>query len=122
MPVNQSYNLFGLIPEAANNENSRPGIHLLEFFQIVVTINTNTGDVEVPTMLDDCLGVISLSYSSVFDTGDFLNSITTDGVITTAAVTVRASTTSIANGSLTIRGYLVGTKRSDTVLLNDPDD
>ena len=120
MPTNNSFNLFALIPEAANNENTRPGIHLLEYFQVVVTIATNTGDVEVPTMLDDCLGVISLSYSSVFDTGDALDSVSTDGAITTAAVTVRAKTTSIANGSLTIRGYLVGTKRSETALLNSP--
>jgi len=121
MPVNQSYNLFGLIPEASNNENNRPGIHLLEYFQVVATIGTNEGDVEVPTQLDDCIGVLNLCFSSVFAAGDKLLDVTTDGVITTGAVTVRVSTVSIADGALTIRGYLVGTKRSTTVLLNDPE-
>jgi len=115
MPGTQSMNIFPLLNEFSTNDQSRPGTQLLEYFQVDVTIAINTGDVEVPTNLGSVLGVINLNYSSVFAAGDAIDAITTDGVITSGAVTVRVKTTSIADGSLTIRGYLVGTK-SETQL------
>lgn len=110
-----SFGKFPLVPIASQNDGDRPGTLQLEYFQVAVTIGTNTGDVEVPTTLGEVLGVINLSYSSVFAAGDSLNNMTTDGVITSDAVTVRVNTTSIADGALTIRGFLVG-KKAETVL------
>lgn len=122
MAVNLDYGLFALQPEAVINDSHRDGTILLEYFQVAVTISTNTGDVEVPTALSEVLGVIPFSFSSVFAAGDSINNYTTDGVITTGAVTVRVNTTSIADGALTIRGFLVGRGKSQTVLFNDPTD
>lgn len=110
-----SYNIFPILPEVATNDSNREGSLMLEYFQTTVTIATNAGDVEVPTALGEVLGVINLGYSSVFAAGDMINSVTTDGVISSGAVTVRYSTTSIADGALTVRGFLVG-KKSTTVL------
>lgn len=116
MAVNLSYSFFPILPEASINENTRPGALILEYFEASVTIGTNTGDVEVPTALGAVLGVIPLSFSSVFAAGDSVNNYTTDGVITTGAVTVRVNTTSIADGALTIKGFLVGTPAQTTLL------
>ncbi len=110
-----SYGKFPLIPIASQNEGDRPGTLHLEYVEAVVTISINTGDVEIPTTLGEVLGFIPLSYSSVFASGDSVNNYTTDGVITTGAVTVRVNTTSIVDGALTIRGFLVG-KKAETVL------
>ncbi|MHB9147701.1 MAG: hypothetical protein ACYC2U_04705 [Candidatus Amoebophilus sp.] len=115
MPENLAYNIFPLISEADKDENSRPGSLMFEYFQVDVTISINTGDVEVPTALGEVLGMVPLCYSSVFASGDSINNYTTDGVITTGAVTVRVNTTSIADGALTIRGFLVG-RKATTVL------
>ena len=115
MAENLSFGKFPLIPIASENDSDRPGSLILEYFQVSVTIGTNTGDVEVPTTLGEVVGVISLCYASTFDTGDALDSMTTDGVITSSAVTVRCKTTSISDGALTVRGFLVG-KKSETVL------
>lgn len=122
MPTNLSYGQFAMHPEAVKNDSYRDGTVILEYFQVAVTIATNTGDVEVPTNLTEVLGVLPLHYSSVFAAGDSVNNYTTDGVITTGAVTVRVNTTSIPDGALTIRGFLVGKGKSETVLLNDPVD
>ncbi len=110
MAENLSYELFPIIPEASINETARPGMLYLEYVQFDVTIATNTGDAEVPTQLDSVLGFVPLSFSSVFAAGDSVNNYTTDGVVTSGAVTIRVNTTSIADGSLTLRGFLVGTK------------
>lgn len=115
MAENLSFNQFAMIPIASENDWNRPGTLIWEYFQVVVTINTNTGDVEIPTNLGEVLMLVHGNYSSVFDTGDYINDVTTDGVITAGAVTARVNTTSIANGSLTIRGFLVG-KKTETVL------
>lgn len=105
---NLDYSIFPLKNEVNENDAYREGSLLLEYFQVDVTIATNAGDVEVPTTLDEVLGVVSLGYSSTFAAGDMINSVTTDGVISSDAVTVRYSTTSIADGALTVRGFLVG--------------
>ena len=110
MADNLSYELFPIIPEASINETARPGQLFLEYVQFSVTIATNTGDAEVPTKLGSVLGFIPLSFSSVFASGDSVNNYTTDGVVTTGAVTVRVNSTSIADGALICRGFLVGTK------------
>lgn len=115
MATQLSFGKFPLIPVAAKNEGERPGTLTLEYFEVDVTIGTNTGDVEVPTSLGEVLGLIPLCYSSVFASGDSVNNYTTDGVITTGAVTVRVNSTSIGDGALRIRGFLVG-KPSETVL------
>lgn len=122
MPVNLNYGLFAIQPEAVINDSHRDGTILMEYFQVAVTIGTNTGDVEVPTTLAEVLGVVPLSFSSVFAAGDAVTNYTTDGVITTGAVTVRVNSVSIADGALTIRGFLVGRGKTPTVLLNDPTD
>ena len=115
MPEQLSYSKFALVPIASQNDADRPGTLILEYFEVAVTIGTNTGDVEVPTTLGTVIGVLPACFSSVFAAGDSVNNYTTDGVITTGAVTVRVNTTSIADGALTIRGFLLGTK-AETVL------
>jgi hypothetical protein len=120
MPTNLSYGLFALQPEAVINDSYRDGTILKEYFEVNVPIVTNTGDVEVPTTLAEVLGVENLCYSSVFAAGDALANMTTDGVITAGAVTVRVNSVSIADGALKIRGFLVGKGKSQTIILNSP--
>ena len=122
MAVNLSANIFGLIPEFANNENNRPGILLLEYFETLVTTSSDAGDAEVPTQLDDCLGVIPFFFAVEFGSGDYIEGMATDGVITTGAVTVRIQLSAGGTDAAThkIRGFLVGTKRDETVLINSP--
>ena len=122
MASNLNYGLFAVQPEAVINDSYRDGTVLLEYFEVDVTIATNTGDVEVPTTLAEVLGILPLCFSSVFAAGDSINNYTTDGVITTGAVTVRVNTTSIADGALRIKGFLVGKGKTATVILNDPID
>lgn len=112
---NLSYNIFPLKNEVNENDAYREGSLLKEYFEVAVTIATNAGDVEVPTELDEVLGVESLGYSSTFAAGDMINSVTTDGVITSGAVTVRYSTTSIADGALTVRGFLIGKRKMSSI-------
>jgi len=120
MPEQLKFETFPLlVPEADTNDMHRPGTIVAEYHEVTFTIDTNTDDIEVPTALGQVLGLIPLHYSSVFDTGDCINDITTDGVITNGAVTVRINTTSIANGALTTRILLLGYK-AETVLLNSP--
>jgi hypothetical protein len=118
MPENLSYGIFPLLNEANTNETARPGQLYLEYFEVVATISSNAADVEIPTSLSSIKGVLNLCFMSIFATGDILNNMTTDGVITDGAVTVRIATTSIADGALTIRGFLVGDKKASTILLN----
>ena len=121
MAVQNSYNLFPLLSEAGINENTRPGTLLLEYFQASITLATNEGSVEVPTQLDDCLGLIDLSYLSggIADLTDTMK-LSTDAVISSSAVTVAALSEAIGDGAVTVRGFLVGTKRSETALINSP--
>lgn len=116
MAVNLLYQNFPLLPETSVNENTRPGILILEYFQVAVTISSNAGDVEVPTALGEVKGVINLGFIDEFDTGDAVTSVTTDGIISTSAVTVRYTTASITNGAKVVRGFLVGTKSAGTAL------
>ncbi len=117
MAENLSFGQFAMIPIASENDWNRPGTLIWEYFQVDVTINTNTGDVEIPTALGDVIGVVPLNFSSVFDTGDAVTNYTTDGVITTGAVTVRVNSVSIADGALTIRGFLIGHKSTTVITL-----
>ena len=122
MPENLNYGLFTLKNEAVENDAHRPGTHYLEYFQVALTVTTNLATAEVPTSLDEVIGVIGLGFMSTFAAGDVLNGLCTDGVITSSAVTVRGVTASIADGALSTRGYLVGTKRDTTNLLKSPVD
>lgn len=119
MAENLSFNLFALIPEASNNENTRPGTLMLEYVQFGLVVDTNFGTAEVPTSLGTVLGIIPLGFSSTFASGDSIHGLTTDGVITTGAISVQATTVSLANATYTTRALIVGYK-SDTVLINDP--
>lgn len=112
-----SYNIFPILPEVATNDSNREGSLMLEYFQVAVDVNTDVATAEVPTVLGEVLGVISLGYTSLFDTGDIVSGFATDGVITDDKVTIRATTVSIANGTAKFitRGFLVG-KKSTTVL------
>lgn len=123
MPTQLSYGLFPLLNEAAINENTRPGTIMLEYFQVDITIATNEGTAEVPTVLEEVLGVLDLGYVSTAgsDPTDTVK-LVTDGTITTNAVTVAAKSVDIANGDITVRGFLVGRTRSQTALINSPDD
>ena len=105
-----SFSQFPLLPLASTNDAFRPGALILEYFEVALTVSTNVATAEVPTQLGNVIGVIGLGYMSTFDTGDLLHGLSTDGVITTGAVTVRGTTVSVSDGSLTTRGFLVGTK------------
>ena len=110
-----SFSQFPLLPLASTNDAFRPGALLLEYFEVALTVDTNVATAEVPTKLGKVLGVLPLGFMDTFDTGDIMHGLCTDGIITSDAVTIRATTVSISNGSLTTRGFLVGTK-SETVL------
>jgi hypothetical protein len=109
---NLLYNIFPLKNEVNENDAHREGSLLLEYFQATITIATNEGTVEVPTNLDEVLGLIDLSYSATAgsDPTDTVK-LNTDGVITSSAVTVSGKSVDIANGDIVVRGFLVG-KRS----------
>lgn len=115
MSENLRYDFFPINNEVNQNDAYREGAMIFEYVQFSVTIGTNTGDAEVPTNLDEVLGFLPLGYSSVFAAGDSVNNYTTDGEITTGAVTVRVNTTSIADGALTCRGFLVGRRKVSAV-------
>lgn len=110
-----SYSQFPLLPLAATNDGFRPGSLILEYFEVDLTVSSNLGEAEVPTALGSVIGVISLGFMGTFAAGDTMHGMSTDCVITTGAVTVRATTVSISDGALTVRGFLVGTK-SETAL------
>lgn len=111
-----SFSKFALIPLAAQNDGDRPGSLQLEYFQVSVTTSSDTGDVEVPTTLGEVLGVIDIGYCDEFGSGDYLTAFSTDGVITTGAVTVRVvASAGWTDGAHVIRGFLVG-KKAETVL------
>ena len=115
MATQLSFAKFPLISEAGKNEGDRPGTLFLEYFQVSVTITSLEGTVEVPTTLGKVLGLINLDYiASAADATDTYT-LLTDGVITTGAVTVNITAIDIANGAVTIRGFLVGEK-AETVL------
>ena len=121
MPVDLNFSLFPLINEAAKNEQSRPGTMMLEYFQASITLSTNEGTVEVPTQLEEVLGLIDLSFLSggLGDTTDTMK-LSTDGVIGSGAVTVAALSEAIGDGAVTVRGFLVGITKARTVLIDDP--
>lgn len=121
MPVDLNFSIFPLISEAAKNEQSRPGTLMLEYFQASVSISTNEGTVEVPTQLEECLGVLDLGFLSegLSDPSDTIK-LNTDGIISSNAVTVAAVSLDISNTTLSIRGFLLGRTKAQTVLLDSP--
>ena len=113
---NLSYGRFALVPEAANNEIQRIGALVFEYFQTAITISTNEGTVEVATNLSEVLGLVDLSYmASCADPTDTIK-LMTDGIISTGAVTVTAKSVDVTDGSINIRGFLVGTMNAPTKL------
>lgn len=115
MAENLSYSIFPLKNEVNENDAYREGSLLLEYFQATVTIATNEGTVEVPTVLDEVIGVLDAGYiASLSDPTDTVKLIT-DGVITTSAVTVAAKTVDISNGDITIRGFLIGKRKMSAI-------
>ncbi|WP_337872921.1 hypothetical protein [Ignavibacterium sp.] len=115
------YNIFPLKPEAAENDAHRPGTLELEYFQATVAIATNEGTVEVPTTLSRVIGVLDLHY--VVDASDPTDTITltTDGIISSGTVTVNVKTEDIANGNISVRGFLVGEYGITNLISNSPD-
>ena len=122
MAVNSSFGLFGIIPEAANNENTRPGIMLLEYFDVIATIGTLEETLELPTQLDEVLGLIDLKFKTTGGDPTDTIQLHTDGVITSGAVTIDVLCLDVADGAIHVRGFLVGRKRDTTALINTPSD
>ena len=120
MAEHLSWNIFPLLNQANNNDADRPGSLLLEYWEAEITTSSDTGDAEVPTSLDEVLGLIPLQFNDEFGSGDYILSLSTDAVITTGAVTVRlVLPAGGTDGAHTCRGFFVGTK-SPTVLINTP--
>ncbi len=120
MPAQGSYNLYPLLAEASINENTRPGTLLLEYFDVVAAIDTLEETLELATQLDNVLGLIDLNFKTTGgDPTDAIH-VHTDGVITTGAVTIDIVCTDIGNGNIHVRGFLIGTKRTETALINSP--
>lgn len=111
MAENLYYNFFPLNNEVNQNDAYREGALILEYFQESITIATNEGTVEVSTNLDEVLGVLDFGYmASMADPTDTVK-LCTDGVITTGAVTVGAKSVDVADGAITVRGFLVGRRK-----------
>ena len=110
-----SNSLFVLQTEADTNDQSRQGALVAEYIQVSGTVTTNLWTAEVPTGLGEVLGVIGLGYMGTFASGDTMHGLSTDGVIASSAVTVRATTVSIGDGALVVRMLVVG-RKSSTVL------
>jgi len=115
MATQLSFGRFPLINEASKNEGDRPGTLTLEYFEISTTIATNESTVEVPTTLGEVFGVLPIfNIAAATDPTDSY-SLLTDGVISSGAVTVMTKSVDIADGAITIKGFLVG-KKAETVL------
>ncbi len=79
---------------------------------VSVTIATNTGSVEVPTDLDEVIGMQDLCFLNATLTGTNQSiKVLTDGVITTGAVTVAVNTLNIGDGAILLNLYLIGKKK-----------
>ena len=118
MPQNLSYDIFPLIPEAASNDTGRPGTLLAERQKVAFTIASLAGDAEVPTQLGEVFGVIPLSKLADLSLGTgtaSITSLTTDGIITSGAVTVRAKVVGLTDGSYPLEMLVIG-KKAETVL------
>ena len=97
-----------VIQSLDTSQELRPMSIVLEYFEISTTIATLESTVEVPTQLKSVIGVISLGYiAATTDPTDSI-ALNTDGVITTGAVTVITKAVDVADGAITIRGFLVG--------------
>lgn len=110
MPYDKQERLYPLAPLSLNPE-LRGAVPLVrEYHEEVIAISSNTGDAEVSTDLDEVLGVEAIGYCDEFNSGDSLVSLSTDGVITTGAVTVRAVTASYTGAPTnhTFRFWLLG--------------
>jgi hypothetical protein len=79
--------------------------------KVAFTISTNTGDAEVPTSLDEVVGIVPLFDMDTFASGDSITAFGTDGVITSSAVTVRIVTVLIDNGAFSSSLFVVGRKK-----------
>jgi hypothetical protein len=76
---------------------------------VAFTVATNVGTAEVPTQFSEVYGVIAIG--KVADVAnDYLLSCVTDGTITSSAISVQISTTSVADGTYTIPILIVGRK------------
>jgi hypothetical protein len=115
MATQLSFGRFPLINEAAKNEADRPGTLMLEYFEASFTISSLESTAEVPTTLGEVLGVISLNFIAAASDPTDVYTLLTDGVITTGAVTVNLKALDIADGAITVKGFLVG-KKAETVL------
>jgi hypothetical protein len=71
------------------------------------TISTNAGTAEVPTQFTKVYGVFPLGIVDDV-TADTIDSCQTDGTITAGAITVRVTTTSVADGTKNIPIVVVG--------------
>lgn len=80
-----------------------------EFKEVSITITTNTGQAEVPTSLGEVVGLVPLEFldTTIAASTDRVQ-LSTDGVITSGAITVNANTNGLANGAHTFRFFIVG--------------
>lgn len=111
--ANQYENAENLFPLASLSLNPelRGAIPLVrEYKEVTIAIASNTGDAEVPTVLDEVLGIEPIGYCDEFSSGDSLTSLSTDGVITAGAITVRAVTASYTGAPTdhTFRFWILG--------------
>ena len=79
-----------------------------EYHEVSITVATNEATVEVPTSLDEVLGLVDLHVVTLADDPTDSVSTLTDGVITTGAVTVEQKSLDVADGARTIRFFFVG--------------
>ena len=117
MPSNLYYNMFPLKNEANENDAHREDALIMEYFEATATIATLEDTIEVPTNLDEVLGLIDLNYVAAADDPTDSISLLTDGVITSGAVTVNVLTLDVADGDIQIRGFFVGRRLPSAVTL-----
>jgi hypothetical protein len=111
------YNMFPLKNESNDNDAYREDGLILEYFQVSVTIASLEATVEVPTNLDQVIGLIDLNFvAAASDPTDSI-SLLTDGVISSAAVTVNVTCLDVADGAITIKGFLVGKRLPAAITL-----
>ena len=120
---NLSYNIFALNSEANNNDTSRHGSIVMEYFSTTVNLNgSGIGSVTVQSRLKNVIGVITCgSTNGDANTRTEPVAYVTPGIVNNGQVTVKF--VSIASAAATDRRVsflLLGTEKLPTVLSNSP--
>jgi hypothetical protein len=101
-----SYSKFYPINSADFTSDIRADAVLLEYKEVSITVASATATVEVPTEFDEVLGVFSTNGYTL----------TTDGVVTTGAVTVSVyDKIPIGDGAKTLKLFVHGICIATTV-------